>query len=83
MTTIFDPRTLITRKQVVHPLSDLDGMAIDMAALCDQLSEQIIGEEFETEREDCLREAEIIRADIVRLYDKITRFQAEYAGEVS
>jgi hypothetical protein len=31
MTTIFDPRTLITRKQVDHSLSDLDGMAIDMA----------------------------------------------------
>ena len=73
----------VPRKRNIHPLSALDGMLIDMAAICDQVSEQIMGEEFATESAACLREAEIIRGELDALYDKITRFQAEYAGEVS
>jgi hypothetical protein len=80
MTTIFDPRTLITRKQVVHPLSKLDSFVADMARTCDEIQEQIVDDAFRTEDPACLREAEVVVEKLDAMIDALMAFQREYVG---
>lgn len=80
MNTIFDPRTLITRKQTVHPLSRLDSFVSDMARTCDEIQEQIVDDAFRTEDPACLRKAEEIIERLDGMIDALMEFQREYIG---
>ncbi len=80
MGTIFDPHTLVTRKQVVHPLSRLESFVTDMAATCLEIEEQIVDDAFRTEDPACLRQAEVIVERLDAMIDELMAFQREYVG---
>lgn len=78
--TNFDPKTLITRAQTVHPLLDLQNFCLDMARTCDEIEEQIVDDAFRTEDEDCLRAAAAIVERLDAMVTALMEFQREYVG---
>lgn len=80
MTTIFDPRTLTTRKHVVRPFDKLESFVTDMVATCLEIEEQIADEAFRSEDPACIRDAEVLAERLEVMVDALMEFQREYVG---
>lgn len=78
--TNFDPASLITRRQTVHPLSRLESFVSDMASTCIELEEMIIDDAFRTEDAACLRQADVIVQQLDAMIDALMAFRQEYVG---
>lgn len=78
--TNFDPRTLVTRKKTVHPLSDLDSYLMDMESTCAEMQAQILDDAYRTEDGACLRDAAVLIGRINAVLDALMEFQREYVG---